>query len=60
MSVLFFDRLTEQERDRTHQDMKNILEDNEMNQKLLKEFKENTISPSDLDLLFKRLWLSFL
>lgn len=35
MSVLSFNSPTEQERDRGYQHMKKVLEDNELNQKLL-------------------------
>ncbi|MDD3343396.1 MAG: hypothetical protein PHR87_07465 [Sulfurospirillaceae bacterium] len=55
MSVLSFNSPTEQERDRGYQHMKKVLEDNELNQKLLKDFKEKTISLDDIDLLYKQL-----
>lgn len=36
--------------------MKKVIEDNEMNRKLLKEFKENTISYSNIIILYKKLF----
>ena len=60
MSNISFTRITEQERDRGYQDMKKVLEDNEVNQKLLKDFKEDNISLEGIDILFKQLWLTLL
>lgn len=55
MSSISFNRPKEQERERSYQHMKKVLEDNEVNQKLLKDFKEKTISLDDIDLLYKQL-----
>lgn len=60
MSSLSFNLQTEQERDRCYQLMKKVLEDNEVNQKLLKDFKEKTISLEGIGILYKQLVLSLL
>ena len=56
MSNVSFNPLSERDREKSYQFMKKKLEDNETNRKLLKEFKENTISYSNVIILYKKLF----